>query len=302
MIKLNLIKIAGLFFSLCLFSQGSLAETGYVRNQNFEIAKFKEVLAEYGSKSLLQAFNDSTAVQNLEKIEISSNQKNLRSNIQSLTSLPLRVSEQEALLSLYEKIDRLNFDDAVLIHSLFLSIPNSDKNYLVLFNKIKPLLRNQKNIITKNDLSDLLPYNTEDSNIYIDGVQLTDANQNEFITGKHQWFYISNTYSPILLNGNQKEFEAKLQQKKFFSEACMQKIDMGKDLKLSTYALDGTNICKPLNRHQNFHSAVQDSFFKKQEEDSKRNWFWPVTILTSVAIAYELRNKDVLIHMPSFKF
>lgn len=252
--------------------------------------------------SFLDLFEKSTALQNLSEVQTGGAPVDIRNEVEKIMNKPLRISEVETILCLFDRISPLNQQDVETLYGIFYYWPHLQKEHVSLFNRLH-INKSAASVYFSTENVKQLTHESADpeSGIFINGVKYSSQLENRVLKIKTQWLYISNKFEPILYYGDLDGFLEKLQTKIEFSDSCFSKLPFWKDTRYFSFAKDEQGLCSAFSQ-QKLYTDLNRSFVQSRNETKKNNWILPLSILTGVFIAYELRNKEVSIHMPSFKF
>lgn len=260
-------------------------------------------LQAYGAdNSFLDLFEKSTAIQNLSEVQITNEPFLIRNEIEKIMSKPLRISEVETILSLFDRIPSLNQQDVALIKGIFYYWPTLQKNYSSLYGRSSIRETNPLILLKNDEIKELNQASSEsESGIFINGMKYTSLSGQKILNGKANWLFVSNKFEPIIFYGNLEGFLERLHAKAEFSDSCFSSLQFWKNTKYFSFEKDEQGNCSTASA-QKFYTDLNRSFTENQRQADKSNWVLPASILAGVLIAYELRNKTVSIHLPSFKF
>lgn len=285
-------KIYLIFMLLITLSAGVRAETYFVHSPQMSLEEFNHQLDLNNGHDLKSGLISHKVIQNLNQLNISTKPAELRHSLLILDHSPLRKTEVDSALYIFEKIGVTNLTaDEKLRYFSLLSIWNTETEPQTLW-------------IPTNRLAELIPYlSTSESSILVDGMTLNSLEQ-KISDGPHQWLYLSNSHYPILQEGELSDFLSALKNIQPFNDSCGEMITPWKDIpdfKLKNMGSKGE--CTDLMNLKNMGVNPTNVLLKTSiEHERQQAWMVPTAVIAgALTIAY-FRNKEVVFHLPTLKF
>ncbi len=203
----------------------SQGEEYLVHSPQMSLPAYRQYLTKHGKDSFVAAISKKKSLIDLNSLSLSGHVDDLQKSINFIERTPLRETEYESLVFLYEKKNEkqtLPFGEKIrYIGLLSLSeeifFKNQEKTQKAI-STLPPILQKTPLWMPSYELAFLKNYIlSPDSLVLVDGVPVRSPEQ-KISSYPHQWVYISNSAKPVIIVGSIKEFENALTKLQLFGE------------------------------------------------------------------------------------
>ncbi len=280
----------------------AVGEEFSVHALQMKTSEFKSFVEKSKRISFANAFFKKHLLQNLDRLTINSDPSSLRHSLYLLDQLPLRSMEVESAVFLFEKlgIENLSAPEKNRFLGLLTADENSEEKNSELIKKVKKdlstfVVPSTNDRLSQNEIDSLKYYlSSDDAAVFVDGSPIQSLEQ-KISSWPHQWVYISNTAYPILVVGYFSDFLSALTNFKSFNDRCGEVIipwPSLPELKLKNLGVHG-------DCDENAILVENRQIFEKEKTYL---WTVPVAIIAGGLTLSYFKNKQVSLHLPTFKF